>query len=98
MLSNNEQLKRDISALMKLLDDPHPGLATWGACYATAASAVTDFLIGDALPDAWKQAINTGWRIVPCACGCGGSFAWMKPRRSGAAEMFGCVCHTIPTP
>jgi len=34
-----------------------------------------------------------GWVIEPTSCQCGGSYAWLKPRESGAKEMFGCVCH-----
>ena len=32
-------------------------------------------------------------KIVAASCGCGGSYAWMHERPSGAWEMKGCVCH-----
>ena len=44
---------------------------------------------GETLHDMFKA----GWRIEPTSCGCGGSWAWLKPRESGAMEMVGCVCH-----
>ena len=31
--------------------------------------------------------------IVRASCHCGGDYAWMKQRPSGAWEMAGCVCH-----
>ena len=34
-----------------------------------------------------------GWKILPTSCVCGGNYAWLKPRKSGALEMVGCVCH-----
>ena len=42
------------------------------------------------------RRIRQGWEIVRCSCTCGGSYAWMKPRRSGAHETAGCVCHNTP--
>lgn len=33
------------------------------------------------------------WRIVRTECLCGGRWAWMRQRPSGAWEMRGCVCH-----
>ena len=44
----------------------------------------------------FKEAIDAGWIIVPTSCACGGRYAWMKPRESGAMEMFGCICHNEP--
>lgn len=38
--------------------------------------------------------LAAGWVILPASCQCGGSFAWLKPRVSGAKEMVGCVCHS----
>ena len=40
-----------------------------------------------------QKMFVAGWVILPTSCGCGGSYAWLKPRPSGAKEMFGCVCH-----
>lgn len=37
--------------------------------------------------------LDNGWKTLPTSCGCGGKQAWLKPRSSGAMEMFGCVCH-----
>lgn len=31
--------------------------------------------------------------IVRASCHCGGSYAWMVQRDTGAWEMKGCVCH-----
>lgn len=33
------------------------------------------------------------WKIAATSCGCGGSWAWLVQRESGAWEMAGCVCH-----
>jgi hypothetical protein len=46
------------------------------------------------VPAHWKKAIKDGWIIQPTSCMCGGDWAWLKPRPSGAHEMVGCVCHT----
>lgn len=41
-----------------------------------------------------------GWKIALTSCKCGGRYAWLKPRnllkprKSGAFEMVGCICHT----
>lgn len=35
--------------------------------------------------------------IERTSCRCGGSWAWLKERESGAMEMVGCVCHNSPT-
>lgn len=48
------------------------------------------------LPKAWVEALQAGWKILPCSCECGGGYVWMKPRPSGAHETFGCVCHNNP--
>ena len=42
----------------------------------------------------FRGLIEGGWKIVLCSCSCGGKYAWMKPRPSGAYEMVGCICHT----
>ena len=44
----------------------------------------------------WLHLFTIGWIISPTSCSCGGSWAWMKPRSSGAMEMHGCVCHQSP--
>ena len=41
-----------------------------------------------------EPAIEPQIESRPCSCRCGGSWAWVKRRRSGAYEMIGCVCHT----
>lgn len=38
------------------------------------------------------------WRVEPTSCRCGGSYAWLRERPSGAFEMMGCVCHHNPPP
>lgn len=45
------------------------------------------------VPGVWIEYIQNGWQIHPTSCTCGGSWAWMKPRPSGAMGMVGCVCH-----
>ena len=37
-----------------------------------------------------------GWRITRASCTCGGEFAWLRPRPSGAFETAGCICHQDP--
>lgn len=37
------------------------------------------------------------YKIEPASCRCGGSYAWLRLRETGAWEMVGCVCHTMPT-
>lgn len=46
------------------------------------------------IPPQWQRLLEAGWIIEPTSCMCGGDWAWLKPRPSGAHEMFGCVCHT----
>ena len=36
---------------------------------------------------------KTRLRIVPTSCTCGGQWAWVMRRPSGAEGMRGCVCH-----
>lgn len=36
------------------------------------------------------------YTIQPASCVCGGSFAWLRERPSGAWEMVGCICHNLP--
>jgi len=36
------------------------------------------------------------YKIEPTSCACGGQWAWLRLRDSGAWEMVGCVCHTLP--
>lgn len=43
--------------------------------------------------EALAKLLDNGWKIRPTRCGCGGNWAWLKPRLSGAMEMYGCVCH-----
>lgn len=95
-MSNIDELRGKVAKLLALLEDPHPGLSSWCGFYGEVTNEIMDFLLGDALPTVWKKALGAGWRIVPCSCTCGGRFAWLKPRPSGAHEMFGCICHTIP--
>jgi len=49
------------------------------------------------LPKNWQMLFERGWKIEPTSCVCGGSYAWLKPRPSGAYDMFGCICHTTPS-
>lgn len=39
------------------------------------------------------QQTKQVWRIARTSCACGGSWAWMTGRPSGAEQMEGCVCH-----
>ena len=34
--------------------------------------------------------------VMPTSCECGGSYAWLVQRASGAWEMYGCICHSDP--
>ena len=45
------------------------------------------------IPWVWIKFMQSGWVIEPTSCSCGGNWAWLKPRPSGAKEMCGCVCH-----
>jgi hypothetical protein len=47
-------------------------------------------------PKEWQKYFDAGWQIWPCSCSCGGKYAWVKPRKSGAFEMVGCICHSSP--
>ena len=44
----------------------------------------------------FKAAIEAGSIILPTSCVCGGRFAWLTLRPSGAYEMYGCICHNPP--
>jgi hypothetical protein len=33
------------------------------------------------------------FKIMEASCTCGGRWAWLRQRPSGAWEMIGCVCH-----
>lgn len=45
------------------------------------------------VPKVWMKYIQCGWEIHKDSCACGGNWAWMRPRPSGAMQMYGCVCH-----
>jgi len=45
------------------------------------------------VPWAWLKYMQSEWVIEPTSCSCGGNWAWLKPRPSGAKDMHGCVCH-----
>lgn len=45
-------------------------------------------------PEQWQKYFDKGWRIHRTSCICGGSYAWYRPRASGAEECWGCICHT----
>lgn len=47
------------------------------------------------VPWSWLKYMQSGWVIEPTSCSCGGHWAWLKPRPSGAQNMHGCVCHNI---
>ena len=36
------------------------------------------------------------YMIGATSCACGGQWAWLRRRPSGAWEMVGCICHTLP--
>lgn len=44
--------------------------------------------------ESFKVLLEKGWVIWGASCSCGGRWAWLKPRPSGAYEMVGCICHT----
>ena len=39
------------------------------------------------------ELLDAGWEIHKMPCTCGGTWAWLRPKETGAKEMFGCVCH-----
>lgn len=43
-------------------------------------------------PDGWGN--RKVFRIEPTSCSCGGQWAILLRRSSGAQQMIGCVCHT----
>lgn len=45
------------------------------------------------IPWAWIKYMESGWEIHSTACLCGGAWAWLKPRFSGAMVTVYCVCH-----
>ena len=58
-------------------------------CDACAA-----YLIGQEKENAEKVFQGLTLKVEPTSCSCGGNYAWLKQRPSGAWEMVGCVCHT----
>jgi hypothetical protein len=42
------------------------------------------------------MTLEPRYRIAACSCSCGGSYAWMKRRPSGAWNSIGCICHNSP--
>jgi hypothetical protein len=44
----------------------------------------------------FKDALRAGCVIWKTSCGCGGHYAWLTPRKSGAYTMYGCICHNKP--
>ena len=44
----------------------------------------------------FKDAIDAGCVIWSTNCSCGGKYAWLTPRPSGAKMMYGCICHNLP--
>src|SRR6478735_6131358 len=59
---------------------------------------------GTAVPPGWPEpptprVVTIGedrYKIESTSCRCGGSWAWLRERPSGAWEMVGCVCHHLP--
>lgn len=48
------------------------------------------------IPADWAEFLHRGWKVVPSSWECGCRFAWLKPRPSGAHEMYGCISHCSP--
>lgn len=68
--------------------------APHGVSVERLVSDASDAILGNMVTGLeLAEMFKAGWVIVPCSCACGGNWAWMKPRESGAKEMFGCVCH-----
>lgn len=63
-----------------------------------AAKLLAERLVTSVFTDARTFDIgDANYRIEPTSCRCGGSYAWLKERPSGAWEMVGCICHHLPT-
>jgi hypothetical protein len=97
--SNLIELTDAVNRVQKLLADPQPGLVTWTTFLQDGCKDLNKALLGAGLgpvdvPDQWAAAFAAGWKILPTSCGCGGNWAWLKPRMTGSFEMVGCVCHT----
>ncbi len=55
-----------------------------------------DYLTLETKYNATIEAIANGCIILPTSCQCGGSYAWLIPKSSGAYETYGCICHNKP--
>lgn len=93
-----EELRTKLEALLALVKDPQPGLSSWQETLQTRLGELKDLVFVDyeGLPESWRKLLKAGWQIWRTSCGCGGDWAWVKPRPSGAYEMHGCVCHQTP--
>lgn len=70
------------------------------AAFIAAAPEDIRFLLGEVerhaeLLDLTRRAAEMGWKRARTSCMCGGEWAWLKPRSSGAFEMVGCECHRL---
>ncbi len=79
----------------KLFVEARPTTMVTERSLANATEAATSLGLEE-VPGKWIQALEAGWIITSTPCMCGGSWAWLQPRPSGAHEMFGCVCHHEP--
>jgi hypothetical protein len=75
---------------------PHGSGAALGARATQAKTDEGGTMAAQALEQAIDQPMEmhgVAVKIVRASCHCGGSYAWMHQRPSGAWEMKGCVCH-----
>ena len=90
-----------VKKMTALMADPHPGLSTWNEAVEEAYQEIKSAVYFEEkrrgnIPSIWTDALISGWIVKPTSCMCGGNWAWLKPRPSGAHEMYGCVCHHNP--
>ena len=93
-----DELQEETRKLLALLEDRHEGLMSWSQFLHDRLKNMYG-LVSEALgpvPESWQKLLEDGWIIQRTSCTCGGNWAWMKPRPSGAYEMHGCVCHNTP--
>ena len=94
-----DELQTEVEKLLELMKDRHPGQSTWNEFLAERLANIQSMAnqaLPSPLPKKWGKLLSEGWKIVACSCACGGRWAWMKPRPSGAHGMHGCVCHNTP--
>ena len=60
---------------------------------ATQEEALTPHDVLDSVIEVPMEMHGVTVKMVAASCHCGGNYAWMHQRPSGAWEMKGCICH-----